>query len=299
LFRAIEEGAFANVRRRQEDGKGLEGVLHKARDYYTPLQQYLTPRALREAVEGPGMGRGDSRRRSAGPAKRPMRSRQRGEQDRNERRRGGRDRPARDRGGRDRGGRDRNEARSAERGREGRPPRPAPLEVREAPQENREAPVSVSVNPEVPSNQPREVLPSPEVRAEAALKPPREAPPRSPRRGPPGPPRGLPARSSREVPGWSKSEAELQAEFHKQMLSKLKDQEEFEPKAAAPPQVEPVPAPSEPSPNYAPLPRRNLKVDGAAEPPKPPPSDSGEPHASSESSPPAYQPLPRRTLKEE
>lgn len=48
MFRAIEEGAFANVRRSQKGGKGTDGVFHKDRDYFTPLQNYLTPRAFRE-----------------------------------------------------------------------------------------------------------------------------------------------------------------------------------------------------------------------------------------------------------
>lgn len=87
LFKAIEEGAFANVRRRQEDGKGLDGVFHKARDYYTPLQQYLTPRALREAAEGGARGRPAPQRRSGSYAKRPQRSRGRGDRNRLERKR--------------------------------------------------------------------------------------------------------------------------------------------------------------------------------------------------------------------
>ncbi len=45
LWNAIEEGAFANVRRGQDEGKGLEGVFHKDRDYYTPLHQYMTPKS--------------------------------------------------------------------------------------------------------------------------------------------------------------------------------------------------------------------------------------------------------------
>ena len=68
MFRAIEEGAFANVRRQQSGGKGLDGVVHKDRNYYTPLQSYLTPRALREEVDRDRRyGDGGDRRRTRTP----------------------------------------------------------------------------------------------------------------------------------------------------------------------------------------------------------------------------------------
>lgn len=44
LMRSIEEGAFANVKRFPDGGKGVEGVFEKDRDYYTPLKDYLTPK---------------------------------------------------------------------------------------------------------------------------------------------------------------------------------------------------------------------------------------------------------------
>jgi beta-lysine 5,6-aminomutase alpha subunit len=88
LFRAIEEGAFANVRRREEGGKGFDGVVHKDRDYYTPLQEYLTPRtpAREEEKRGPRFGpRGT--RRGTKPVAAPRRgTRGRGRGDRRDRR---------------------------------------------------------------------------------------------------------------------------------------------------------------------------------------------------------------------
>ncbi|MCE9626192.1 MAG: hypothetical protein K8R69_12205 [Deltaproteobacteria bacterium] len=44
LMSSIEEGAFANVKRYADGGKGLDGVFEKDRDYYTPLKEYLTPK---------------------------------------------------------------------------------------------------------------------------------------------------------------------------------------------------------------------------------------------------------------
>lgn len=44
LMRSIEEGAFANVKRFPDGGKGVEGVFEKDRDYYTPLREYLSPK---------------------------------------------------------------------------------------------------------------------------------------------------------------------------------------------------------------------------------------------------------------
>jgi beta-lysine 5,6-aminomutase alpha subunit len=274
LFESIEEGAFANVRRRQEDGKGLDGVLHKSRDYYTPLQHYLTPRALRETMEGPGMGREGPRQRPMPSGKRPApRLRQRGERDRNERDRGARERGGRDRGPRDRGGRDRNERRptreTSTANREAAPPhREAPPANREAAPPRREAP---------PAN--REAAPphreAPPANREAAPIN-REAPPPVPQERAPSPAKSLPPRPAREISGRPRSEAELQAEFHKQMLSKPKREAERipEPAAGSPPpptavspgpppmvSVAPRPAPTEAPPSYTPLPRRSLKAE--------------------------------------
>lgn len=89
LFRAIEEGAFANVRRSQRHGKGLEGVIPKHRDYYTPLHQYLIPRSLRAGAEGlpPRRRRGERRggepsrsRRRPTPTRAPKRAPRRRDQ---------------------------------------------------------------------------------------------------------------------------------------------------------------------------------------------------------------------------
>lgn len=72
MFRAIEEGAFANVRRDQEGGKGLEDLYHRDRDYYTPLKEYLTPRALKEGL-GEGREKRGRRRSSPAPSRRGAR----------------------------------------------------------------------------------------------------------------------------------------------------------------------------------------------------------------------------------
>lgn len=63
LLRAIEEGAFANVKRSQESGKGEEELFAKDRFYYTPLQNYLKPKFLREGG-GSFSGVGGRARRS-------------------------------------------------------------------------------------------------------------------------------------------------------------------------------------------------------------------------------------------
>ncbi len=41
LFAAIEEGLFADVKRKPDGGKGLEGVIEKADDYWNPIQDAL------------------------------------------------------------------------------------------------------------------------------------------------------------------------------------------------------------------------------------------------------------------
>jgi beta-lysine 5,6-aminomutase alpha subunit len=309
LFRAIEEGAFANVRRRQEDGKGLEGVLHKARDYYTPLQQYLTPRALREAAEGrPGMGREGARPRPSGLIKKNLRLRQRGERDRNERDRGPRQRgggergfekPRRERNGR---GRDR---RAPEGIREPRHPREA------VPEKRREA---------APHGPGRGETPPPPPPPPTPTTPPTPPPP--PKSFPPRAPKEPVSRPPREISSRPKSEAQLQAEFHKQMISKIQKEklripeEGKEPPArvihapgppplfAAPPKPPaPPPAPEPAGPNYAPLPRRSLKVEGKEEKkdsaPLVPEPEPEKPLVSPAESSAEYQPLPRRNLKEE
>ncbi len=46
LLRSIEEGAFANVRRHQSEGKGLDGVFEKGRDYFNPVEQIFRSRSL-------------------------------------------------------------------------------------------------------------------------------------------------------------------------------------------------------------------------------------------------------------
>lgn len=41
LFRALEEGVFAGIRRKREGGKGLEGVFTKSPAYYNPVEEGL------------------------------------------------------------------------------------------------------------------------------------------------------------------------------------------------------------------------------------------------------------------
>lgn len=82
LFRAIEEGAFANVRRSQDMGKGMDGVILKDREYFTPLQSYLTPRKGYGEERRARFGKTDSRARPARPAQGPARGRGRGERTR-------------------------------------------------------------------------------------------------------------------------------------------------------------------------------------------------------------------------
>lgn len=41
LFEAIEEGMFADIKRRKDGGKGLDGVFEKSDDYYNPVEDYL------------------------------------------------------------------------------------------------------------------------------------------------------------------------------------------------------------------------------------------------------------------
>jgi beta-lysine 5,6-aminomutase alpha subunit len=48
LMQAIAEGAFANVRRHPDAGKGAGTAIEKGRDYYTPLQEYLVPKPEKE-----------------------------------------------------------------------------------------------------------------------------------------------------------------------------------------------------------------------------------------------------------
>jgi beta-lysine 5,6-aminomutase alpha subunit len=41
LFKAIEEKAFAEVKRTEEGGKGLEGVILRGKDYLNPFFELL------------------------------------------------------------------------------------------------------------------------------------------------------------------------------------------------------------------------------------------------------------------
>jgi beta-lysine 5,6-aminomutase alpha subunit len=41
LFKAIEEKAFAEVKRTEEGGKGLEGVIARGKDYFNPFFELL------------------------------------------------------------------------------------------------------------------------------------------------------------------------------------------------------------------------------------------------------------------
>jgi beta-lysine 5,6-aminomutase alpha subunit len=41
LFKAIESGMFADIRRTPEGGKGLDGVFEKKQEYYNPVEDYL------------------------------------------------------------------------------------------------------------------------------------------------------------------------------------------------------------------------------------------------------------------
>ncbi|MCM0604737.1 MAG: hypothetical protein KA715_01465 [Xanthomonadaceae bacterium] len=41
LFKAIEDRAFANVTRKEDGGKGLDGVIEKSKDYLNPFFEYL------------------------------------------------------------------------------------------------------------------------------------------------------------------------------------------------------------------------------------------------------------------
>ncbi|MFS8630895.1 MAG: lysine 5,6-aminomutase subunit alpha, partial [Bacillales bacterium] len=44
LFRALEKGMFADVKRSRSGGKGLDGVLKKSLDYYNPIDDELRRR---------------------------------------------------------------------------------------------------------------------------------------------------------------------------------------------------------------------------------------------------------------
>ncbi|HCU23777.1 MAG TPA: D-lysine 5,6-aminomutase subunit alpha [Deltaproteobacteria bacterium] len=99
LLKAIEEGAFANVKRGMEAGKGLEGVLEKDRDYYTPMKDYLAPKQQlegaprfpggRQALRDRRSGGDDSRVREGRRSReRAMPSRERGPRRSSERNRG-------------------------------------------------------------------------------------------------------------------------------------------------------------------------------------------------------------------
>ncbi len=74
LMQSISEGAFANVRRQLDGGKGSGSIIEKDRDYYTPLQDYLTPRQKSAEEKFPKRVRparrgryGEERRDSRGP----------------------------------------------------------------------------------------------------------------------------------------------------------------------------------------------------------------------------------------
>jgi len=41
LFRTLEMGKFAGIRRMQDGGKGLDGVVRKSRDYFNPFFDLL------------------------------------------------------------------------------------------------------------------------------------------------------------------------------------------------------------------------------------------------------------------
>lgn len=98
LPRAIEEGAFANVKRAQEAGKGSGEIYAKDRYYYTPLQNYLKPKFLREDSSR-NTGRGGSGRRGlSGPRKTSRGSGRRYERKVGDRRNSERSRPSSSRG---------------------------------------------------------------------------------------------------------------------------------------------------------------------------------------------------------
>jgi len=130
LMPSIAEGAFANVRREIEGGKGAGSVIEKDREYYTQLHDYLTPRQEKVVEERFPRIRPSRMARNEGRGR--DRDQERGE--RNEGRGQGRGRnDSRGRGdGRDeRGDRRRDRGRGGERGRGRRPeqgqaPRQAP-----------------------------------------------------------------------------------------------------------------------------------------------------------------------------
>jgi len=66
LMKSIEEGAFANVKRFADSGKGLDGVFEKDRDYYTPLKEYLAPKQEFQSEETRRGDRGRGRDRLSG-----------------------------------------------------------------------------------------------------------------------------------------------------------------------------------------------------------------------------------------
>jgi hypothetical protein len=78
LMRAIEEGAFANVKRSVTGGKGLDGVIEKHRDYYTPLVKYLTPRSASDEERFPTRPARPVRGRIGGSSSRGRDGRERG-----------------------------------------------------------------------------------------------------------------------------------------------------------------------------------------------------------------------------
>ncbi|MFO1464629.1 MAG: lysine 5,6-aminomutase subunit alpha [bacterium] len=132
LMAAIEEGAFANVKRQVDGGKGLDGVFEKDRDYYTPLKEYLTPKQEHRGEESRRSERGRGRDRLSGQE--GTRDRGRNQERAMERERGresGREQ-GRDRGrerGRGRGGRGRD--RGPRREAPAAPPSPAAAAIAE------------------------------------------------------------------------------------------------------------------------------------------------------------------------
>lgn len=183
LMGAIEEGAFAAVKRGVDEGKGLDGVFEKDRDYYTPLKEYLTPKQevreeprqrryedrdedrrirggrtaggrddarVRPEETGAGAGEGSGREEGRPREEGRGRGRERDGRGRDGRSRDGRGREGGGReGGRDRGGRDRGRGRD-NRGRGPRPAAPAPNNLEGAPLSENSAPMNPPAAMEAP-----------------------------------------------------------------------------------------------------------------------------------------------------
>ncbi len=349
MLRGIEEGAFANVRRSQRGGKGIEGVFHKDRDYFTPLQGYLTPRAIRDESDGLRKGNRE-RRRGSGDPRRSTRlgdrkSSTRARHDRN--RNATRDkRPARSRPGNS--DVPRPNARNGGEDAAPRQPRTRGSEV--APRPPREG--SSDALPRQPRNRNNDGETSQRSprsdSSDTASRSPRnsgsQAAPRTPRSVGPDPvPRGprpgrgdsgsRPPRNGARENGYKKgrapekprsnrelSEADLQRQFHQEILKKENGSSVSKAPQRRPLSSEKTPDLSDPEttqkvfPNDEPavpqppskprsmprrplaepnaeksIPRRGLKVETELAPPKP--------AATPVEKPASYQPLPRRQLK--